>query len=214
MPEVDYQSVAPYSILGTPHAETQHLWLLFHGYGQLASRFIRKFSFLDDGRHVIIAPQGPDRFYFDDFRKVGASWTTREHREIHLLNQQRYLDAVWADVTKDLEMNRVRIHGLAFSQGVSVMTRWLSSRKILISTMVLWAGGYPKDVAEDAWHYLPNGSSIYCVVGHQDEYLNAKRVQSEQAIIRARHPDVIFHWFDGGHEIPEPVLRELLEGDM
>lgn len=208
--DCEYHATAPWYSLGTLSAETTDLWLVFHGYGQLAERFIQKFGFLVSERTAIVAPQGPDRFYFDHFRKVGASWTTRNQRDTHLQNQQAYLDTMWAQVTAAISGKGVRIHSLAFSQGVSVQTRWLSSRKIEVEQMIFWAGGYPHDLAEGAWAHQSDEKKVRCIVGESDEFLTPERMEEERTKILSHHPQAEFVMFEGKHEMPASMMREML----
>lgn len=211
---VEYQAAAPFEILGSLTNNTTDLWLVFHGFGQLAARFIRKFQFLEDGHQVVIAPQGPDRFYFDQFRKIGASWTTRDHRDLHLANQQRYLDAVWETVTSGIDMSKVRIHTLGFSQGVSVQTRWIASRQIEAASMIYWAGGYPEDLSPTNWEYFASQPSVLSIVGDEDEYLTDERMTQEQNKVLASHPQAEFRMFAGKHVMPEKEIREVVEWSL
>ena len=48
---------ARYYSLGEPGPATRQLWVVCHGYGQLAGRFLRHFEPLDDGARVIVAPE-------------------------------------------------------------------------------------------------------------------------------------------------------------
>lgn len=205
-----YQATAPFYVLGELSPATTDIWLVFHGYGQLGERFIQKFGFLVSETTAIVAPQGPDRFYFDHFRKVGASWTTRNQRETHLYNQQAYLDAMWAQVTASISSNKVRIHSLAFSQGVSVQTRWLSSRKVEVEQLIFWAGGYPHDIERGSWGYLSEATSIRCIVGESDEFLTPERMEEERTKILSHHPQAEFVMFEGKHEMPANMMREML----
>lgn len=211
---VEYQAAAPFEMLGQLTQETTDIWLLFHGFGQLAARFIRKFEFLDDGQQVVIAPQGPDRFYFDQFRKTGASWTTRDHRDLHLANQQNYLDAVWTQVTAGTDLSNVRIHTLGFSQGVSVQTRWISGRSIEASTMIYWAGGYPEDLNPSDWEYAVSQPSVMSIVGDEDEYLTEERMAQERQKVMACHPQSEFRLFSGRHVMPEKEIQEVVEWSL
>src|ERR671913_1620 len=80
---------ARYYTLGPTHGFPRELWIVCHGYGQLASRFVSQFAALDDGTRLIVAPEALSRFYLDPIPKrrneasprVGASWMTREDRE-------------------------------------------------------------------------------------------------------------------------------------
>ena len=210
MPVVDYSAKAPYETSGTFTEKTTDLWLVFHGYGQLAARFIQKFSCLNPDQTLVVAPQGPDRFYFDQYRKIGASWTTREHRDIHLQNQQHYLDAVWLGVTAGQDLSRVRIHAFGFSQGVSVATRWVASRKVKISSLWIWAGGYPEELGPEDWAYLGGTTEVNVIVGTTDEFITPERLRTERDLLSRSFPQAVVQSFEGGHEMPEAEMTRFL----
>ena len=84
---------ARYFTLGPDGAPVSELWIVLHGYAQLASRFLRWFSPLDDGATVIAAPEALSRFYLETRLDgghgpaIGATWLTREDRaaEFHFV---------------------------------------------------------------------------------------------------------------------------------
>ena len=74
---------------------TERIWLVFHGYGQLAEYFIKKFEDLDPTKNFIIAPQGLSKYYLQGvYGRVGASWMTKEDRLTEIANQYAYIDEV------------------------------------------------------------------------------------------------------------------------
>ncbi len=88
---------ARYYTLGPIGAATRQVWFACHGYGQLAERFLQRFEPLDDGAHLIVAPEGLSRFYLSDNpreRRVGATWMTREDRLNEIADYVRYLDTL------------------------------------------------------------------------------------------------------------------------
>jgi DNA-binding transcriptional LysR family regulator len=56
---------ARYFTLGPTHGFPRELWVVCHGYGQLAQRFLSQFAVLDDGTRLIVAPEALSRFYLD-----------------------------------------------------------------------------------------------------------------------------------------------------
>jgi hypothetical protein len=91
---------ARYRILGDP-AACAELWIVLHGYQQLAERFIRRFEPLPGvGRsRAVVAPEALSRFYVDQApgahgpqSRVGASWMTRADREHEIDDYIEYLD--------------------------------------------------------------------------------------------------------------------------
>src|SRR5690348_9673298 len=98
---------ARYVVLGST-AKTgglREVWVVLHGYGQLAATFARYFEILDDGTRLIVAPEALNRFYLTgptsgpaNERPVGATWMTREDREHEIEDYVAYLDTLWGTV--------------------------------------------------------------------------------------------------------------------
>src|SRR2546425_6931053 len=104
---------ARYFTLGSPQ-HAADVWLVCHGYGQLASRFLERFRPLEAERRCIVAPEGLSRFYLTDSpaeRRVGASWMTREDRLHEIDDYVRYLDGVYA---KRSEEHTSELQSLAY----------------------------------------------------------------------------------------------------
>nr|MDQ3081512.1 hypothetical protein [Gemmatimonadota bacterium] len=119
---------ARYARMGPEGRAVDQVWLVCHGYGQLASRFIRRFSAIDDGSRLIVAPEALSRFYvlggsvphaIDE--KVGASWMTRESRDSEIEDQVTYLDRVCERVLAGRDRAKVRLVAFGFSQGAAVV---------------------------------------------------------------------------------------------
>ncbi len=64
---------------GELNQSTSEVWIVCHGYGQLANFFLRKFDLLNSNTTCIIAPEGLHRYYLEGSAgRVGASWMTKE----------------------------------------------------------------------------------------------------------------------------------------
>lgn len=69
---VTVQRMARFVTMGTPGDRLQDVWFACHGYGELASSFIRGLSVLDHRTRLIVAPEALSRFYLDaPHRNVG-----------------------------------------------------------------------------------------------------------------------------------------------
>lgn len=84
------ERTARYWTLGEAES-AEEVWVVLHGYKQLARRFIRRFKPLDNGRRLIVAPEGLSRFYVSPSEGrhgvasvVGATWMTREDRRAEI----------------------------------------------------------------------------------------------------------------------------------
>jgi hypothetical protein len=106
--ELAVPRTARVATLGGRNAD--EVWLVLHGYGQLASQFLH--SFLPAARpgRLIVAPEALSRFYTT--RKpdrVGATWMTREARDAEIQDYLGYLDLVAGRFAP--EATRVEVHG-------------------------------------------------------------------------------------------------------
>ena len=74
---------ARYYLAGSPSGKTKNIWIVIHGYGQLAGKFIQQFEFLINDETVVIAPEGLSRFYTGSAtgELIGAGWMTKEERD-------------------------------------------------------------------------------------------------------------------------------------
>lgn len=88
-------------MLGDP-AVAGEVWVVLHGYGQQAARFIRRFAKLpgvDSSARAVVAPEALSRFYVEresgphgPSSRVGATWMTREDRQHEIRDYVEYLD--------------------------------------------------------------------------------------------------------------------------
>jgi predicted esterase len=202
------QRTARYHLLGEA-AGAKALWIVLHGYGQLARFFLTKFEGL--GKDVmIVAPEGLNRYYLDEaHQRVGATWMTREDREHEIQDQVDYLDSL-VDLLHG-EAGDLPVKVLGFSQGVATACRWSLKGRTRLDHLVLWAGGIPPEPVPEklraAWqHMTPD-----LVLGTQDEFADEKALQAQVArLTSARIPHRV-HRFAGGHVL-EPVLLARLIG--
>lgn len=205
---INFNYRANYSILGTPGQQTKHIWFVLHGYGQLAKYFLRKFTILDDGHHVIVAPEGLSRFYLDGFSgKVGATWMTKEERETDISNYITYLNKLGDEIIMQSQAPEVSITVLGFSQGAATVSRWIADTELKIDRFILWAGIFPEDINFKKAREKLAKTKNYIVIGSKDEFLTEKRREEQMLICEKLNikPEVIT--FEGGHDINQEVLK-------
>src|SRR2546429_1365720 len=205
---------ARYYTLGAAGPGTRQVWVVCHGYGQLASRFLEKLRVLDDGTRYLVAPEGLSRFYLSESpteRRVGASWMTREDRLAEIEDYVQYLDAVYAEVFGSLDRAGVTVHALGYSQGASTVSRWAALGKAKIDRLTLWGGEFPPDLdltlAGTVGRRRP--APLKICSGRSDECITPQVIQT--ITTRLRQHGISFNEiaFDGGHELNEGVLRSL-----
>ena len=177
--QVSYTTQNTYSTLYTLTPKTKNVWLVFHGMGYLSRYFIRHFSKLNSEENFIIAPQAPSKYYQGtEFKHVGASWLTKENTLDETQNVLDYIDAVWK---AEEPATLYRFIVLGYSQGVSIATRWLSSRKIACDELILHSGGIPKELVPTNFEYLPEETTVTYLYGDKDEYITeARKTEAEE----------------------------------
>jgi len=197
---------ARYVTLGKPGPRLQELWLVCHGYGQLAKRFVGAFEGLDDGTRVIAAPEGLSRFYIDRTQQqtMGASWMTREDRLHEIEDYVAYLDALYEDV-KGRIGRELPVVALGFSQGVATATRWAVRTRAPLRHLVVWGGTLPPEVDLTVFRAV----RVTVVCGDRDELITAKVREAEAAKWRAVGITPEVKIFSGHHEVPPEVVRDL-----
>lgn len=190
---------------------TRHIWLLFHGYGQLATGVMKQFTNLDEKEHYVIAPEGLSRFYVKGvYGKVGASWMTKEDRELEIEDQFRYLDQVKERFIDPLRGPSARLHLLGFSQGVATLTRWLARDPLQPNSIIYWAGSVPtEDIPTDSTAF--RNAAIYYLAGNQDPYIDQNQYKLMVEKISERvDKEIVAMQFAGEHRITADALDMLL----
>ncbi len=205
---------ARYVTLGEPGNRTQQVWLVLHGFGQLARIFVREFEPLDDGRRLIVAPEALSRFYLDPAggrspdARVGATWMTREDRLVEISDYIGYLDALYDTVFASVDRSRVSVVVLGFSQGVATAVRWLCRGRAQADHLVLWAGPFPPEIgAEDAAPL--RATRVTRVLGSRDELATAEALAAEEERIETAGLRPELRRFEGGHRLDASLLLEL-----
>jgi len=201
---------ARYYILGEPSEKINSVWMVLHGFKQLAEGFIKYFKTILDENTLIIAPEALNKFYLEGFRgKVGATWMTKEDRENEILDYVNYLDSVYDEVIKCGMFGHSKITVLGFSQGTATACRWLDIGKSRIDRMILWGGGIPPDIDLTASKELFNSTELSIVAGNADEFISNEQIKDELKKLDDNKLLYRFYSYTGGHEIRADVLREL-----
>lgn len=208
--EASYLSTNTYSVLNEYSEKTKNVWLVFHGMGYLSKYFARYFESLNPEENYIIVPQAPSKYYQGpNFKHVGASWLTRENTIAETKNVLAYIDRVW-EQEKPQHMPNFIV--LGYSQGVSIATRWLSSRKITCNSLILHSGGIPKELVPSDFEYLSDKTKVVYLYGNNDKYITEAR-KTEESLKGSQlfGKRLSVHVFDGIHEVHIPFLIQMAE---
>ncbi len=198
-----------YEISGETGADTKTVWIVFHGYAQLAKYFIKKFDCLVNPATSIIAPQGLSRFYLSGFSgKTGATWMTSEGRDQDIKNYLTYLDAIYQREIAPYERN-LNVRVLGFSQGASTASRWIVHRELAYEKFILWGGFLAHEIDRSKVQKYFSDNNVYLVYGDEDPFAGPEVKKNIARKIKklGLRPHVMS--FKGKHEIHTQTLLRL-----
>lgn len=194
---------ARYHVLGDVQ-KAKHIWIVLHGYGQLARYFLNKFEGLGTDL-LIVAPEGLSRFYTDvSHQRVGATWMTREDRDHEIVDHVGYLDALVNEIKKEA-LPDATWGVLGFSQGVATACRWIMRGTTKVDKVVLWGGQLPPDMDRDRIMERFGGTQVQLVHGTDDKLVPATVADSALQTLKAAGVRATLVKYAGGHDL-EPVI--------
>jgi len=204
---IKIEKTAHYYAIGELNEQTNEIWIVCHGYGQLASFFIKKFQELKNPNRYIVAPEGLNKFYLKDFSgRVGASWMTKEKRLDEINDYCDYLEQLTDHLTNQTH-NKFKIRVLGFSQGTATVSRWLLRTKHPIETLILWGGKIASDFNFEHYNQNRSNTQNFLIFGTEDEFYTAENVneyRKELSLLNAEWMS-----YKGGHTIDTETLKRL-----
>ncbi len=207
--EVSYNTKNSYSTLNTFSNKTKNVWFVCHGISFLSRYFLKYFNDLNPKENYIIAPQAQSKYYLGyKYKHVGASWLTRENTQKEIDNLMKYLDAVF---DKEKLPDNVNLIALGFSQGVSVIMRYMAKKKLICSQLVLLSGMIPKELTREDFEFLNGKTKVSLIYGTNDEFLSEEKLIYEKKRFNELFGnEAIIIPFDGKHEVNKQVIKDLI----
>lgn len=209
---IEVPRTARYYMLGEGRSGGD-LWIVLHGFGQLACDFVEYFAELNEDGQTVVAPEALNRYYTAPIsvpateRAVGATWMTREFRDAEIRDYVRYLDRLHADLAVKLQPRRTIVVG--FSQGGATASRWVVQGSSSIHSLVLWGATLPPDLDPAASRDRLTKARLKIVIGRADQYIPADALSRERArLTEAGIPFEVIE-YDAGHSIKRAVLKEV-----
>ncbi len=197
-------------------AEPDEVWFVLHGYGQLARRFLRRFEPVARSHRLIVAPEALSRFYIGSGEGrhgrdavVGATWMTREDREVEIQDIVGYLDRLASAVVRGTP----RVTVLGFSQGAAAAFRWVTYGGAPgLQRLIAWSGDVPHDLDMDEAAGKLRDVEVVVVAGADDATVPPEHAQAgvERLVATGIATRLVSH--AGGHEIDPETLRSLADG--
>jgi predicted esterase len=210
---------ARYAIMGSFDAELAEVWIICHGYAQLARRFLSRFLSLERPDRLFVAPEALSRFYLEPPRAglraaltpVGASWMTAEDREVEIDDYVNYLDLLHDHIFDLVDRASVRLWVLGFSQGTATVARWVARGNVEPDRVVLYSGLLPSELDKEGAARLAKRSPLTIALGTKDDFARPELIAAQEARLQELRVSHITIRFDGGHELLPEVLQRLAE---
>ncbi|HEX9250003.1 MAG TPA: hypothetical protein VF856_10915 [Gemmatimonadaceae bacterium] len=209
---------ARYAIMGSLGAELTEVWIVCHGHGQLARRFLSRFLPLERRDRLFTAPEALSRYYLSPPQggphppdaPVGASWMTVEDRELEMQDYVGYLDLLY-EIFSIVDRAKVQLWLLSFSQGTATAARWVARGKVDPDRVVLYAGLLPSEFDMERAARLAKRSPLTIVLGTNDEFAKPELIAAQETRLQQLGVVHTIIRFEGGHEITPDVLMRLTE---
>jgi predicted esterase len=208
---------ARYCTLGDVADAVADIWIVCHGFGQLARVFVQEFVPLARPGRLIVAPEALNRFYLNReggragaSARVGATWMTREDRLAEIDDYVRYLDDLFREIVGERPPSNVRVTALGFSQAAATVARWLVHGASKLDRVILWSGLLPPEIdPAGAARERLRSTSLSLVVGRHDDMLNTTELRGQREALDRAGIRVEVLEFDGGHRIDRDTLVSL-----
>ncbi len=203
--KITVEKTARYFTLGEISPKVKTVLFVCHGYSQLADEFISGFKEIENGKILIVAPEGLHRFYTRGHEHVVASWMTREEREDDIRDYVLFLDKVYLEVMKSIFDAKIIV--LGFSQGAATASRWAGMGKSSIDELILWCGFFPPDMQPEE---MPDDISLTVVTASNDKFIPEAQEKSQMEKMKELFPRLKHVRFEGEHLVDVEVLRKMI----
>jgi predicted esterase len=207
---------ARYHTIGEAGPETQDVWFVCHGYGQLASDFIREFETIAAPSRVIVAPEALSRYYLTSEAgfhsaesKVGATWMTREDRESEIADYVAYLDALYDEIFARANRGQASVTVLGFSQGGATANRWLTRGRARADRLIMWGALLASDADLNQAAIFFRDVNLTIVYGRRDQFADDGMIARYEKLLGEKSVPFKIVTFDGGHRMDRDTLRAL-----
>ena len=199
--EIHYTICNTYSTLNTLDEKTTHQWFVIHGLGFLSRYFIKYFEGLPD-THYVIAPQAQSKHYLNNkYKHVGATWLTKDNTQDDIPNVLEYLNSIHSS---EFNPNTTQVM-FGFSQGVSIITRWIGRHQIPCDILILYAGKIPREFKPEDFEHV---KQVKLIVGDADEYVTSEVLKAELDYATSLFGNrLTMQLFNGKHEVKSEIIN-------
>lgn len=207
---------ARYFLQGEPSTEITDVWFACHGYGQLASEFVKEFECIDAPHRLVVVPEALSRFYLAEpggfhgpDSKIGATWMTREDRDAEIADYVSYLDDLYDSIFAIVPRDAARASVVGFSQGGATAARWLTRGRAVADRLLMWGSLLPNDLDMVHAARILDRLRMSIIYGTRDKYADAAAIAGYEKFLREKNVEYTLDTFDGGHRMDRATLRKL-----
>jgi predicted esterase len=213
---ITIKRTARYYILGEISPQVEDVWFCCHGYGQLAGDFAKEFAVIEDPKRLIVVPEALSRFYVPadtgfhgPDAKIGATWMTREDREVEIADYIAYLDDLYAEIMSGIGDRQVRVTVLGFSQGGATANRWVTRGKVRADRLLMWGCLLASDSDLNEAASFFKSVELTLIYGTRDQFASTKMISEYEKLLIEKSVPFQIKSFEGGHRMDRETLRAL-----
>lgn len=201
------KKTARYFTLGNLDENTTTIYFALHGYAQTADDFLNSLSNLFNENTFIVAPEALSRFYWKDFSsKPVASWMTKLEREDDINDNIEYLNKLYLQIIKKVNLKNATINYIGFSQGTATLSRWLYSDLIKADNVFFYAGDLAKELELIKSKNFKN-ATIHYIYGNNDFFITENNIKELINLFKLNKINLKVYSFKGSHKISEEALK-------
>ncbi len=169
----------------------------FHGYGETAEDHLDALLELPGlGHWHIAAIQGLHPFYRSRSGDLGASWMTRQDRELAIADNIRYVGDALAQIKGQLEVTET-LAFFGFSQGTAMAYRAAAGSGHPSRGLVALGGDAPAEIFKGGLDGFPR---VLIGRGKEDEWYEESKMQRDLDLLTGAGVDARTCVYEGGHE--------------
>ncbi len=201
------QKTARYSVYGELTAQVECFWFVLHGSRMLCEQMLYKFKDFDPEKHFVVAPEALHRFYAKDFGgPVVASWMTKHNRLDDIHDNGAYLSDLYQHYTQQLPKTCKTVI-LGFSQGGTILYRWLHRHKEAVDFIIPYAAWIPEDINLKQAQTPLNKSKTLFTYGEEDQFLTKERIETTKQMVKKQDLQMTYLPHAGDHRIARKQLH-------
>ncbi len=182
-----------------------------HGYGSNPERFITLWKRFGKHEFIFVVPQAP--YPFSVGKEVGFSWGVWSPNEV-LLNKATLMSEKYiADVVDNLCMryNVDDVYLLGFSQGCAFTYSTGIKNHHLFKGLICFGGWLDKEWLTESAIKEAKGLKVFIAHGKEDPMVKFETGVKAKEVLEDNGYDITFHDFEGGHSVPEEILKKTVK---